>query len=61
VIELLVEALPARVGSPLSVKNLREELEVAQETAERWLKMDTDGREVDFVVLRGGKPSLQWR
>jgi uncharacterized protein len=126
-IELLVEALPARVGSPLSVKNLREELEVAHETAERWLKIlenlyvcfrippfgtpriravkkeqklylwdwsevpdpgarfenlvashllklchfqedtegerlelrflrDTDGREVDFVVLRGRKP-----
>jgi predicted AAA+ superfamily ATPase len=36
-IELLIDALPARVGSPLSVKNLREELEVAHDTAERWL------------------------
>ncbi len=36
-IELLVEALPSRVGSPLSVKNLREDVEVAHDTAERWL------------------------
>ena len=36
-IERLVEALPSRVGSPLSVKNLREDLEVAHDTAERWL------------------------
>ena len=36
-IELLVEALPSRVGSPLSVKKLREQLEVAHDTAERWL------------------------
>ncbi|MBI4955577.1 MAG: ATP-binding protein [Myxococcales bacterium] len=128
-IELLVDALPARVGSPLSVKNLREDLEVAHATAERWLGIlenlyvcfriaplgapriravkkerklylwdwsavpdagprfenlvachmlklchfledteghrmelrylrDTDGREVDFVILKGGKPEL---
>jgi predicted AAA+ superfamily ATPase len=36
-IELLVEALPSRVGAPLSVKSLREDLEVAHDTAERWL------------------------
>ncbi len=36
-VQLLVEALPGRVGSPLSVKSLREDLEVAHETAERWL------------------------
>lgn len=36
-IELLVDALPSRVGSPLSVKNLREDLEVAHDTAERWI------------------------
>jgi uncharacterized protein len=38
-IELLVEALPARVGAPLSVKSLREDLEVAHDTAERWLSI----------------------
>ena len=36
-IELLVDALPARVGSPLSVRALREDLEVAHDTVERWL------------------------
>ena len=38
-IELLVEALPERVGSPLSVQSLREDLQVAHETVERWLRI----------------------
>jgi predicted AAA+ superfamily ATPase len=36
-VDLLVSALPDRVGSPLSVKSLREDLEVAHETVERYL------------------------
>lgn len=36
-IELLANHLPRCVGSPLSVRNLSELLQVAQETAERWL------------------------
>ncbi len=36
-IELLVNALPDRVGSPLSIKSLREDLEVAHETVSRWI------------------------
>ncbi len=126
-IEQLVDLLPVKVGSPLSVKSLREGLEVDHKTVERWLTIlenlyvcfrippfgapriravkkerklylfdwtsigasgprfenlvacqllkychwiedtqgygmelrylrDTDGREVDFVVLREGKP-----
>jgi uncharacterized protein len=38
-VELLVDALPSRVGSPLSVKSLREDLEVAHDTAERWISV----------------------
>lgn len=38
-IELLVSELPSRVGSPMSVKSLRESLEVAHETADRWLRI----------------------
>ena len=38
-LELLAEELPNRVGSPLSVKQLRELLQVAHETVERWLKI----------------------
>lgn len=36
-IELLMHSLPERVGSPLSRKNLAEELEVDFKTLERWL------------------------
>lgn len=38
-LELLLDALPERVGSPLSVKNLREDLEVAHKTVERWIQI----------------------
>ena len=38
-LELLAQELPNRVGSPLSVKNIKEMLQVAHETVERWLKI----------------------
>jgi uncharacterized protein len=38
-LELLAHELPSRVGSPLSVKNIKEMLQVAHETVERWLKI----------------------
>src|SRR5262245_41912702 len=38
-IEHLVELLPSRVGSPLSVKNLSGDLEVDHKTVERWLQI----------------------
>lgn len=36
-IEMLTSLLPERVGSPLSVQSLREDLEVAHDTVSRWL------------------------
>ncbi len=36
-VEQLVDLLPPRVGSPLSIKSLREDLEVDHKTVERWL------------------------
>lgn len=36
-LELLVDSLPAKVGSPLSIQSLREDLEVAHPTVARWL------------------------
>jgi len=57
-IELLVDALPQRVGSPLSVKNLREELEVAHDTAERWLTM-LENLYVCFRVAPFGAPRVR--
>lgn len=38
-LELLAVELPNRVGSPLSVKNIKELLQVSHETVERWLKI----------------------
>lgn len=38
-LELLATELPNRVGSPLSVKKLKELLEVSHATVERWLKI----------------------
>jgi hypothetical protein len=38
-LEMLAQELPHRVGAPLSVKNLKEVLEVAHETADRWLQV----------------------
>ncbi|RLC25705.1 MAG: ATP-binding protein [Deltaproteobacteria bacterium] len=38
-LELLAEELPNRVGFPLSVKKLKELMQVAHETVERWLSI----------------------
>lgn len=38
-IELLASSLSERVGSPLSVKAIREDLEVAHATAEKWIQI----------------------
>jgi predicted AAA+ superfamily ATPase len=38
-VEHLADLLPERVGSPLSVKSLREDLQVDHKTAERWISM----------------------
>ncbi|MGI9549077.1 MAG: ATP-binding protein [Bdellovibrionales bacterium] len=35
--ELLVDLLPSKVGSPLSVKNIKEDLQVSHATVERWI------------------------
>jgi predicted AAA+ superfamily ATPase len=57
-VELLVEALPSRVGSPLSVKSLREDLEVAHDTAERWLKI-LENLYVCFRIAPFGAPRIR--
>ncbi len=38
-LEVLAEELPNRVGSPLSVKNLAETLQVSFSTADRWIRI----------------------
>lgn len=37
-VEMLASLLPSKVGSPLSVQSLREDLEVAHDTVSRWLR-----------------------
>lgn len=38
-VEELADLLPERVGSPLSIKSLREDLQVDHKTAERWVSI----------------------
>jgi uncharacterized protein len=38
-LELLAAELPNRVGSPLSIKNLKELMQVAHESVERWIRI----------------------
>jgi predicted AAA+ superfamily ATPase len=57
-VELLADALPSRVGSPLSVKNLREDLEVAHDTAERWLTI-LENLHFCFRVPPFGSPKIR--
>lgn len=38
-VTLLADMLPLKVGSPLSIKSLREDLEVAHQTADQWVRI----------------------
>lgn len=38
-IELLLEALPSKVGSPLSIRSLAEDLQVADNTVKNWIQI----------------------
>jgi uncharacterized protein len=57
-IETLIDALPSRVGSPLSVKSLREDLEVAHDTAERWITI-LENLFVCFRIAPFGAPRIR--
>jgi predicted AAA+ superfamily ATPase len=57
-VELLLEALPFRVGSPLSVKNLGEDLQVSQPTVSRWLDI-LDNLYMTFRIMPYGAPKIR--
>ena len=57
-IELLAEELPARVGSPLSVASLRDLLQVAHETVERWVSI-LEAMYVCFRIAPYGPPRVR--
>ena len=47
-IELLLESLPERVGSPLSINSLRQDLSVSHQSIENWIKL----LEVLYMLFR---------
>jgi hypothetical protein len=57
-LEHLVDLLPERVGAPLSIANLRQDLEVDHKTVERWLQI-FDNLYVCFRVAPYGVPRIR--
>ena len=57
-IELLVETLPSKIGSPLSVKNLAGDLQVSQPTVARWLTI-LDNLYLTFRISPYGAPKIR--
>lgn len=57
-IELLVETLPSRVGSPLSLKSLSEDLQVSQQTVARWVSI-LDNLYLTFRISPFGAPKIR--
>ena len=57
-VELLVDALPSRVGSPLSIRSLSEALQVAHQTVQRWLAI-LENLYVCFRIPPFGTPRIR--
>jgi len=57
-IEHLTDLLPSKVGSPLSVKSLREDLQIDHKTAERWLQI-LENLYVCFRISPYGAPRVR--
>jgi uncharacterized protein len=56
--EHLADLLPTKVGSPLSVKSLREDLQIDHKTAERWLQI-LENLYVCFRISPYGSPKIR--
>ncbi len=57
-IELLVDTLPSRVGSVLSIKSLKEDLEVSPNTVSRWIEI-LEHVYYCFRILSYGAPKIR--
>ena len=57
-IEHLTDMLPSKVGSPLSVGSLREDLQIDHKTAERWLQI-LENMYVCFRISPYGSPRVR--
>ncbi|MBF0288634.1 MAG: ATP-binding protein [SAR324 cluster bacterium] len=57
-LDLLAQVLPDRVGSPLSINSIKQDLSVAFETAERWIQI-LENLYHCFRILPFGPPKLR--
>ena len=57
-IHLLLESLPERTGSPLSINSVSEDLQVSHQTIVRWLKL-LEALYVVFLVPPFGSPKIR--
>lgn len=57
-LDLLVDVLPTKIGSPLSVKSLAEDLQVSPATIERWLVL-LENLYVCFRIPPFGAPKIR--
>lgn len=55
---LLAHTLPEKIGSPLSVNSLRDHLQVAHETVERWLQI-LENLYYCFRIMPYGSPKIR--
>jgi predicted AAA+ superfamily ATPase len=57
-IELLVDRLPTKVGAPLSIKSLQEDLEVSPNTVSRWIEV-LESVYYCYRILPYGPPKIR--
>ena len=57
-LDLLIDALPSRVGSPLSLKSIREDLEVSHDAVKNWLAI-FDKMYLTFRISPFGSPRIR--
>jgi predicted AAA+ superfamily ATPase len=57
-IDMLVDALPERVGSPISIKSLSEDLQVSHQSIERWVTL-LENLYLAFRIPPFGSPKIR--
>jgi uncharacterized protein len=57
-VEYMVDLLPDRVGAPLSIKSIREDLEIDHKTVERWLQI-LENLYICYRISSFGSPKIR--
>ena len=57
-IDLMLENLPSRVGSPLSIRSIKEDLEVSHQSVERWICI-LENLYMVYRILPFGAPKIR--